>query len=99
MRISCPPNRHPCYYGIDFPTREELMAASNSVADMEKILGVDSLRYISMAGMLAAVKHPKEHYCAACFNTKYPLVPEDDMFNKYSMDREGEEDYDQDMLS
>ncbi len=99
MRISCPPNRHPCYYGIDFPTEKELLAAGNSIEDMEKLLGVDSLRYISLAGMLAAVKHPKGHYCTACFNAKYPLIPEHGMENKYSMDRAGEEDYDQDMLS
>jgi len=99
MRISCPPNRFPCYYGIDFPTKEELLAANHSIEEMEKMLGVDSLRYISIEGMLSVVKLPKHHYCAACFNGKYPIPMQDTvMEDKYSMDSlfkdEEEEEHD-----
>lgn len=87
MRISCPPNRHPCYYGIDFPTKEELIAANHTIPEMEQMLGVDSLRYISIEGMLSAVSLPKHHYCTACFSGKYPIPMQDQvMDDKYSMD-------------
>jgi amidophosphoribosyltransferase len=98
LRISCPPNIYPCFYGIDFPTREELLAATHDIPQMEELLGVDTLRYISLSGMLSAVSLPAHHYCAACFTGKYPVKVIDKMGDKYSMDRSGEEDEDRDML-
>lgn len=99
LRISCPSNRFPCFYGIDFPTRKELIAANHTIEEMEKILGVESLRYISVAGMLSAVSKPQENYCAACFTGEYPIEVIDQMEDKFSMDRPGEGDDDSDVLT
>lgn len=95
LRISCPPNKHPCYYGIDFPTPGELIAANHSLDEMETLIGVDSLRYISLAGMLSTVSLPAEHYCTACWTNKYPVKVEDPMADKYSMDGDVDEDEDE----
>ena len=54
MRVSCPPHKWPCAYGIDFPTRKELMAANNSLEQIREFLGADSLGYLSLDGMIAA---------------------------------------------
>ena len=73
MRISCPPIKFPCFYGIDFPSRKELIA--NQLASVEKIgkfIGVDSLKYLSLDGMLEAVSGGKNGFCTACFSGKYP---------------------------
>ncbi len=98
LRISCPPNVFPCFYGIDFPTREELLAANHTIPEMERLLGVDSLRYVSLDGMLKAVSIPGDHFCAACFTGKYPVKVVDEMSNKYGMDRPGCGDQDIDHL-
>ena len=71
MRVSCPPTRWPCYYGIDFPTRDELIAANKTVEEIRKFLELDSLGYLSEEGLLSAVTNPKDHYCTACFTGKY----------------------------
>lgn len=71
VRISCPPTRHPCFFGIDFPSRDELIAAQHSIADICKFLGADSLAYLSVEGLLAAFDHPGD-YCTGCFVGKYP---------------------------
>lgn len=99
LRLSCPPNRFPCYYGIDFPTREELLAANHTLEEMEALLGVETLRYLSLEGMLASVKLPPSHYCVACFTGNYPVPPEDPMEDKFSMDRIYGADRDEDTLS
>lgn len=73
MRISCPPIRFPCFYGIDFPSRKELIA--NELKKVEKIgkfIGVDSLKYLSLEGMLEAVGGEKDGFCTACFSGDYP---------------------------
>jgi amidophosphoribosyltransferase len=78
IRISSPPIKNPCYYGMDFPTREELIANERSVEEIETFLGVDSLRYLSLEGMLDAM--PKDHgqqYCTACFSGNYPVKIDD----------------------
>jgi amidophosphoribosyltransferase len=72
MRISCPPTRHPCHFGIDFPTREELIASNQSVDEIREYIGADSLSYISMEGLLSAVDQPGD-YCTGCFSGTYPL--------------------------
>lgn len=74
LRISCPPHRFPCFYGIDFHRYSELIA--NRYESLEKIrnyLGVDTLGYLSLEGMLSCFKHPKNNYCVACWNGKYPI--------------------------
>jgi amidophosphoribosyltransferase len=74
VRISCPPTAHPCYYGIDFPTREELIAGSKDVDAIRQFIGADSLGYLSEAGLLSPFAAP-ERFCAACFNGDYPVDP------------------------
>ena len=73
LRVSCPPSRNPCFYGIDFPTQKELIASTHTVEEIRKFLGVTTLGYLSIEGLLSAVKGPKEHYCTACFSGKYPV--------------------------
>ncbi len=85
LRISCPPTRHPCYFGIDFPTKGELIAANKSVDEIAKFLEADSLAYQSLDGLLACVNHP-EGYCTACFNGKYPIEIEDKMEDKLALE-------------
>ncbi|MFH1153607.1 MAG: amidophosphoribosyltransferase [Pseudomonadota bacterium] len=75
MRISCPPHRFPCYYGIDFSTKGELVAASKTVEELTTFLGLDSLHYLSILGMLEAsgVDDPEQSFCKACFDGSYPV--------------------------
>ena len=72
MRVSSPPITGPCYYGIDTPRKEELIAANYSVPDIAKRIGVDSLGYLSLEGMLAAVPDGPSGFCHACFSGEYP---------------------------
>ena len=72
LRISCPPHKWPCFYGIDFPSKEELIANNMSHKEIESYLGVDSLGYLSIEGMLKAVGN-HSCYCTACFSGNYPL--------------------------
>ncbi|NJK39267.1 MAG: amidophosphoribosyltransferase [Oscillatoriales cyanobacterium RM2_1_1] len=77
MRISSPPVTHPCFYGIDTDTQDQLIAARKSVAEIADHLGVDSLAYLSWQGMLAATQDDPNHFCSACFTGDYPVdVPE-----------------------
>ena len=73
LRISCPPLRHPCYFGVDFATREQLIAHGKSVDQIRDFLGVDSLHYLSLEGMLSCLKHQSEHYCTACWTGQYRM--------------------------
>ncbi|PIQ82155.1 MAG: amidophosphoribosyltransferase [Candidatus Omnitrophica bacterium CG11_big_fil_rev_8_21_14_0_20_64_10] len=73
MRVSCPPIRHPCFYGIDFPTRKELIANTHSLEEIRSYLEVDSLGYLSIEGLLKAVNGRGGDYCTACYSGKYPL--------------------------
>jgi amidophosphoribosyltransferase len=75
VRISSPPIQWPCFYGIDFPTREELVAVGHSVEDVCAQLGADSLGHISLEGMLEATKISEARLCTACFTGKYPIGP------------------------
>ncbi len=86
LRVASPPIRHGCYYGIDFPDREKLVANTRSVDDIRDYLGVDSLAYLSLEGMLSFVKGGAEHFCAACFTGEY-TVPIEDTFSKFEMER------------
>lgn len=74
MRVSCPPLRFPCFYGIDFPTKKELIANKRTVKEIAEYIGVDSLGYLSLEGMLSAMPLPKEKFCTACFTGKYPTI-------------------------
>lgn len=72
MRISCPPHVSPCFYGIDFPSKKELLAANNTLEEIQQFLGVDSLGYLTIDGMLGATTQDPKHFCTACFSGKYP---------------------------
>ena len=87
LRITCPPTLHACYYGIDFPSSDQLIASRlKSVDAIAEWLGVNSLGYLSVEGLLAAVSKPSNHYCTACWTGKYPLPPVDAM-NKLGLER------------
>ncbi len=73
LRISCPPHKFPCAYGIDFPTREELIANKYSMEETRKYLECDTIGYLSLEGMLKCVSYPKESYCTACWSGEYPV--------------------------
>jgi amidophosphoribosyltransferase len=73
LRISSPPLMWPCFYGIDIPDREELVAAKSTVAEMEAFLGVDSLAYLSLDNLVAAIDVPGAGFCAACLTGDYPV--------------------------
>jgi amidophosphoribosyltransferase len=77
LRIGSPPVAHSCFYGIDTPTRKELIASSHSVEDIRSYLGVDSLEYLSVDGLRSCVDDP-ENYCFACFKGNYPLLRDGD---------------------
>ncbi len=74
MRVSCPPHRYPCYYGIDFPTRKELIASSHSVDEIARFMGLDSLGYLSPEGMMKAMPLDREKFCLSCFDGRYPII-------------------------
>jgi amidophosphoribosyltransferase len=73
VRISSPPVAWPCFYGIDFATRDELIAGRSSVADITASIGADSLGYVSLDGLIAATTLPGDRLCHACFDGRYPL--------------------------
>ncbi|HVN78050.1 MAG TPA: amidophosphoribosyltransferase [Terriglobia bacterium] len=82
MRISCPPTKSPCYYGVDTPTKRELIASSHSVDEICKYIGADSLGYLSLEGMLKACGDTsgKGNYCTACYTGRYPVeFPRNDL--------------------
>jgi amidophosphoribosyltransferase len=74
--VASPPTSHPCYYGIDTSRREELIASTMTVAQINDYIGSDSLYYISMAGLLKAMKTDTDTFCAACFCGDYPAGEE-----------------------
>ncbi|MBI2505846.1 MAG: amidophosphoribosyltransferase [Candidatus Latescibacteria bacterium] len=77
VRVSAPPIISPCYYGIDFQTRDELIASQKTVEQIKEHLEVDSLGYLSMGGMLQAMPDDGAEYCTACFNAQYPVQIEE----------------------
>lgn len=84
VRISCPPTSHPCFFGIDFPTREELIAGTRAVEGIREYIGADSLCYLSLEGLLSVFRAPHE-YCTACFSGDYP-VDVRNMAGKYALE-------------
>lgn len=73
LRISSPPTTGPCFYGVDTPTRRELIASANSVEEIRGFVTADSLSYLSEAGMYAALKDEGSRFCDACFTNRYPV--------------------------
>lgn len=77
LRISCPPIRYPCLYGIDFPTSAELIANGRGEEEIRRFIGADSLGYLSREGMLSCFPPPPGQYCHACWSGSYPVPPVD----------------------
>ncbi len=86
MRISCPPHRHACHYGIDFPDPEKLLANQMSHAEICRYLGADSLGYLEVPAMVRATGQEERAFCLACFTGQYP-VPVDPSVDKFIMER------------
>ena len=86
MRISCPPHRFACHYGIDFPDPEKLIANQHTLEEIRDYLGADSIGYLDVAGMVRATGLAENDFCLACFTGDYP-VPVDPTLDKYIMER------------
>jgi amidophosphoribosyltransferase len=86
LRISCPPIRHPCFFGVDFPERKQLIATGRTPEQIAEYLGVESLHYLSLEGMLSCVSRPKDDYCTACFSGLY-RINVDKPVNKLDLER------------
>ena len=88
MRISAPPIKHPCHYGIDMSSREEMIAHGRSVPQVAAELGCDSLHYLSLQGVYEAVGATRATHCDACFSGSYPLRGSQDAQGKYALEQE-----------
>jgi len=87
VRISSPPVKWPCFYGIDFATRAELIANGLDVDEIAASVGADSLGYISLAGMIAATGQAEDRLCAACFTGSYPIeLPDERLLGKHLLE-------------
>ena len=73
LRISCPPIKNPCYFGVDFATKEQLIAHEKTVEEIRRFLGVDSLHFLSLDGLLSTMRHEPSSYCTACFSGEYRI--------------------------
>jgi amidophosphoribosyltransferase len=88
VRISSPPIEWPCFYGIDFASRAELIASGLAVGDIQKSIGADSLGYLSEQGMITATEQPANELCTACFTGKYPIaLPAEERLGKNLLER------------
>ena len=77
MRISSPPVKYPCYFGMDTPSKNQLIGATHSVERIRQLIGADSLSYLSLGGLLKTVEGSGCGFCLGCFNGEYPLDIED----------------------
>jgi amidophosphoribosyltransferase len=87
LRISAPPIKNPCYYGIDMSTREEMIAHGRTVEEVAAEVGADSLHYLSLAGVYKAIRGDRSAHCDACFSGEYPLVGTEGSGGKFSLER------------
>jgi amidophosphoribosyltransferase len=78
LLVSCPPHRFPCFYGIDFSSKGELIASQQEVDQIRDYLGLDYLGYLSLEGMVQATNMPQETFCLSCFSGDYPVLLESD---------------------
>jgi amidophosphoribosyltransferase len=86
MRISAPPIRHPCHYGIDMSTREEMVAHDRTIEEIAEELGADSLAYLSMDAVYEAIGTPRDKHCDACFTGEYPLGDPETANGKFALE-------------
>ncbi|RJQ53028.1 MAG: amidophosphoribosyltransferase [Actinobacteria bacterium] len=90
MRITSPPIKWPCFYGIDTDTREQLIASSKTVEEVGEFIGVDSLRYLSFEGLVSSTNRSYGEFCLACFDGDYPIpIPEDVRVRKLMLEEAG----------
>jgi amidophosphoribosyltransferase len=87
MRISAPPIKHPCHYGIDMSSRDEMIAHDRTVDEVAAELGADSLAYLSLPGIYEAARGQRERHCDACFTGDYPLAGSTDSTDKFAFER------------
>ena len=79
VRISCPPTISPCFYGVDTPRKAELIGATHTIEEIREFLEADSVGYLSLEGMLSAVKNERSSYCTSCYTGVYPVAfPQDE---------------------
>jgi amidophosphoribosyltransferase len=86
MRITAPPIKHPCHYGIDMSTREEMIAHGRTVDEVAAELGCDSLAYLSLEGVYEAIRGTRERHCDACFSGEYPLAGTETALGKNALE-------------
>jgi amidophosphoribosyltransferase len=86
MRVSAPPIRHPCHYGIDMSTTQEMIAHGRSVEEVAEELGCDSLAYLSLEGLYEAIEMTRETHCDACFTGEYPLERTEEAGGKFALE-------------
>ncbi len=88
MRISSPPIKWPCFYGIDMPDQNELIGAQMEVEAIQRHIGADSLAYLSLEGMLNATELPADAFCSACFSSRYPVeIPPEQLRSKQVLEQ------------
>jgi amidophosphoribosyltransferase len=87
VRIASPPVRWPCFYGIDFATRAELVAGALDIDGVRRSIGADTLGYVSLDGLVAASEQPRSRLCAACFDGEYPIpLPDEAHLGKHLLE-------------
>jgi len=87
VRISSPPVMNPCFYGIDFASRAELIAGGLTVDEIRTSIGADSLAFVSLDGLTAATAQPADRLCRACFTGDYPIeLPQQDLIGKHVLE-------------
>jgi amidophosphoribosyltransferase len=88
VRISSPPVKWPCFYGIDMPNQDELIGANSTVEEIRAHIAADSLAYLSIEGMVGATELPSDAFCTACFSSRYPIeIPERELQSKNVLER------------
>jgi amidophosphoribosyltransferase len=88
LRITAPPIKHPCYYGIDMSTREEMIAHNRTTAEVAAEVHADSLHYLSLEGVYEAIRGQRDQHCDACFTGEYPLTGSEDHGGKFALENE-----------
>jgi amidophosphoribosyltransferase len=87
VRIASPPVRWPCFYGIDFASRAELIANGMDIDGIRRSIGADSLGYVSLDGLVAASEQPRTRLCMACFDGRYPIaLPDEALIGKHLLE-------------
>jgi amidophosphoribosyltransferase len=90
VRISAPPVKWPCFYGIDFATRAELIASGLDNEGIRRSIGADTLGYVSLAGLVTATEQPRTRLCRACFDGDYPIeLPAGNVIGKHVLEGVG----------